>query len=95
MNSNITIEKLKASYEYFRSTDKGNVTFLFAERRHGDSLNFDGPHGEIAHASSLYSKSSIFRGHVHLDDEEDWHTGKILNISKLFIHLISFSNYLR
>ena len=51
---------------------KSNITVFFAEGEHGDSLLFDGVDGELAHSSSLNDDQSPFRGHIHLDDAEQW-----------------------
>ncbi len=82
LNANITVRKIRASYEYFKNTPRGNVTFMFGEGRHGDAMPFDAENGELSHAATL-SSDSIFRGQIHLDDEEDWSTE-----NKLFSMLV-------
>ena len=52
-----------------------NITIYFAEGNHGDSMLFDGIDGELAHSCSLSNTQSPFRGHIHLDDSENWHKG--------------------
>ncbi len=76
------MKKIKASYEYFKNTPRGDVTFMFAEGRHGDAMPFDAENGELSHAATL-SSDNKFRGYVHLDDEEDWSTE-----NKLFTILV-------
>jgi hypothetical protein len=52
-----------------------NITIYFAEGNHGDSMLFDGIDGELAHSCSLSNTQSPFRGHIHLDDSENWNKG--------------------
>ena len=54
---------------------KSNITIYFAEGNHGDSMLFDGIDGELAHSYSLSNFKTPFRGHIHLDDAENWNKG--------------------
>ena len=46
---------------------------MFTDSNHDDSMIFDGLDGEQAHSFPLAdNEESQFKGHVHLDDEEDW-----------------------
>jgi hypothetical protein len=49
-----------------------NVTVSFADGNHGDDMFFDGVDGDVAHAYSLANRKSPLRGHIHLDNTENW-----------------------
>ena len=67
--------KVRRLSEYEEQYDNSNMTIYFAEGNHGDSMLFDGIDGELAHSCSLSNTQSPFRGHVHLDDSENWNKG--------------------
>ena len=71
----VKVRKLNELEERF---DQSNITIYFAEGNHGDSMLFDGIDGELAHSCSLSNTLSPFRGHVHLDDSENWNKGNRL-----------------
>jgi hypothetical protein len=59
---------------------KSNITIYFAEGNHGDTMLFDGLDGELAHSYSLSNLKTPFRGHIHLDDAENWNKGWVFEV---------------
>jgi hypothetical protein len=76
MHGQVKVRKLEEDEDFFYHS---NITIYFAEGNHGDSLLFDGIDGELAHSYSLSNTKSPFRGHVHLDDAENWNKSIIFN----------------
>ena len=68
----MNVNRLDESEEQYTNS---NITVYFAEGNHGDSMLFDGIDGELAHSCSLSNTKSPFRGHIHLDDAENWNKG--------------------
>ena len=54
------------------SINPSDITIVFTKGNHDDLMIFDGLDGEIAHSFPLNDYETLFRGHIHLDDEEDW-----------------------
>jgi len=83
LHGDVLVKRLDEREEQF---DSSNITIYFAEGNHGDSMLFDGIDGELAHSCSLSNTQSPFRGHVHLDDSENWHKGN--RLLSVLIHQI-------
>lgn len=78
LGDQVKITKLTENDEKF---DKSNITIYFAEGYHGDSMLFDGIDGELAHSCPLSNTKSPFKGHIHLDDAENWdRDGRLLSV---------------
>ena len=63
------------------------IAILFARGAHGDGYAFDGPGKVLAH--TFYPappNSEPLAGDMHLDDDEDWHTGKIVDLFTVVLH---------
>lgn len=62
------------------SINPPDITIIFTKGNHDDLMIFDGLDGEIAHSFPLNDYETLFRGHIHLDDEEDWSENKLISI---------------
>jgi hypothetical protein len=62
------------------SLNPPDITIVFTKGNHDDLMIFDGLDGEIAHSFPLNDYETLFRGHIHLDDEEDWSENKLMSV---------------
>ncbi|MDQ6704579.1 MAG: matrixin family metalloprotease [Acidobacteriota bacterium] len=63
------------------------VRVLFASGPHGDPFPFDGPGGTLAH--TFYPappNPEPLAGDMHLDDDENWHSGANIDIYTVVLH---------
>ena len=63
------------------------VRVLFASGPHGDPFPFDGPGGTLAH--TFYPappNPEPIAGDMHLDDDENWHSGANIDIYTVVLH---------
>ncbi len=64
-----------------------SITILFARRDHGDGHPFDGPGGVLAH--TYYPapiNSEPIAGDMHMDADENWHTGANTDLFSVALH---------
>src|SRR5574340_696139 len=63
------------------------ITILFGRRDHGDSYPFDGPGKVLAHTYyPAPPNPEPLAGDMHLDADEDWHTGVAVDLFTVALH---------
>jgi hypothetical protein len=79
-----------ARVQFVPGTDAGaprTVNIFFAKGAHGDGFPFDGPGGTLAH--TFYPappNPEPIAGDMHLDADENWHTGSNIDIYTVALH---------